>query len=300
MTATQNLALAHKAEYDTPPPTEIDKLIVIEQLPVIREYLAVMGEKIDADVSAALDLDCTEETVKKVKAERARLTKEFEELESRRKLVKNAVMSPYEAFEEVYREHISSKYNAADAELKKRIGEVEGELKAQTREKAEAFWHELCNAKKVDFIGLQQTGIAINLSTRATAVKKALNEYMGRVVADINMIESLGEHQDEIMVEYRRTLNAAQAILTVRNRHKALDEQIKRNEALREARQADAAASAKVAAALEQTAPLAAPTVRREATPDPVKTLSFTVSAPVSKLKELKKFLAEGGYTIHE
>ena len=109
--------------------TEINELIVIKQLPVIEEKLKGLSLEIDKDVEEALKLEVNEETVKDVKKIRSGLTKDFEELEEQRKLVKEKVLAPYMAFEDVYKTYVSDKYKDADLTLKTRVNEVEDKLK---------------------------------------------------------------------------------------------------------------------------------------------------------------------------
>ena len=113
--------------------TAKQELISIEQLPIIKERLKVISEDIDAKIEAALSLECTEETVKKIKAVRAELNKNFLELEERRKAVKTAIMTPYERFEEIYKKYVSSKFRNADSDLRDRINQVENDIKNQKK-----------------------------------------------------------------------------------------------------------------------------------------------------------------------
>ena len=82
---------------------EKKELIVIKQLPVIEERLRELSTEIDEKINVALALECTEDSYKDVKKARAELKKQFDELESKRKDVKNAVLTPYNNFEEIYK-----------------------------------------------------------------------------------------------------------------------------------------------------------------------------------------------------
>lgn len=88
-----------------------------------------MGAAIDAKVIEATAMVCTEETVKAVKKMRADLNAQFNTLEEQGKAVKAAVMEPYLAFEAVYKDHVTSKFNAADQDLKQKINQTEDGLK---------------------------------------------------------------------------------------------------------------------------------------------------------------------------
>ena len=64
------------------------KLIIIEQLPIIKSHLENLSVEIKEKVDRANSLVVNEETVKDVKQIRADLNKEFKELEEQRKQVK--------------------------------------------------------------------------------------------------------------------------------------------------------------------------------------------------------------------
>ena len=63
-------------------------LIIVKQLPQIEEHLKDLSTEIEEKVENAKSLVCTEESVKIVKQVRADLNKEFKELETQRKTVK--------------------------------------------------------------------------------------------------------------------------------------------------------------------------------------------------------------------
>ena len=93
---------------------ENQDLIKVEQLPVIKEQLKKVAEKIDKKVEEAKSLVCTEENKQVVKNVRAEMKKELEEFEKKRKSVKEKILTPYMQFEEVYKVCISEKYKTAD------------------------------------------------------------------------------------------------------------------------------------------------------------------------------------------
>ena len=78
-------------------------LIVVKQLPIIEEQLKTLSSEIDKKVANAKSLIVSDTTVKEVKKVRAELNNEFKELEAQRKTVKEKVLAPYQAFEEVYK-----------------------------------------------------------------------------------------------------------------------------------------------------------------------------------------------------
>ena len=107
------------------------ELIVVTQLPVIKDQLIEVKGRIEERVNNALSLVCTEETYKQVKQVRSELNKEFTELEDRRKEIKAQILKPYQDFEAVYKDCAGDLYKAADIKLRDKIAEVENGLKQE-------------------------------------------------------------------------------------------------------------------------------------------------------------------------
>ena len=98
-----------------------ERLIVVKQLPVIEEQLQAIKQKFTEEAEAALSLACTEETLQAVRKKRSELSHIFDALETKRKEAKKAILSPYEAFEAVYKECVTDIYKPCDAALAKKI-----------------------------------------------------------------------------------------------------------------------------------------------------------------------------------
>lgn len=274
--------------------------IVVRQLPIIEEQLQEIKAEVKNRVDQALNLVCTEETVKDVKAVRAALNKELAEWEDKRKEVKNAVMSPYETFEAVYKECISDAYKSADIELKKKIADIEDELKEQKKTKVKEYFEEYLQSKDIDFVTFEKANINVTLSASLKSLKEQGKTFIDHICDDLNLINTQ-THSDEILYEYKQSLNVSTAITTVSNRYKALEEARKREEERKAREQAAKEAQAKVEEAINKTAqdekivnePIAAPKV--EETEKIFKT-SFSVKGTRTQLKALKEFLENGGY----
>ena len=76
------------AAVTTQEPMLADSLIVVQQLPVIKEQLHSIKAQAQASVAEALALVCTEETLKVVKEQRAKLNRDRKDLDDRRAVVK--------------------------------------------------------------------------------------------------------------------------------------------------------------------------------------------------------------------
>lgn len=269
------------------------KLIVVKQLPIIEEQLRIVAAEIDKRTSEALSMECTEDTVKTVKSLRADLNKDFQDFEKRRVIVKAAIMEPYNAFEEVYKECVAGKYKEADKVLKSRVDSVENELKEKKATELRRYFAEYAQKWSIDFVTFEQVGLNITLSTSLKSLKEQVQEFISRICDDINLIETQ-EHKDEVMVEYRKSLNCSQAITAVVERHKALEAEAARKTEQEQKVQAQQAAVAKVDEVVHLSPPMASTPPINDT--DPIKTLPFRVTAPISKLRVLKQFLIDGGY----
>lgn len=193
--------------------------IELVQSPIIKQNLAFMGSQVTERINA-LNISgqvATIDTVKALKELRAELNKELTDFEQQRKFVKEAVLKPYNEFEELYKNQISEKYTTAISTLKDKIATVEDAIKSNKKIAIMAYFHELCTSEKIGFLTFENVGLDINLSTTEKAYKEKVNEYVQRVVDDLSLIDTQ-EWKSEILVEYKSTLNASRAIKAIQDR----------------------------------------------------------------------------------
>ncbi len=281
-------------------------LIVVTQLPIIKEQLAAIKEQFQAAAERAKSLGCTEDNLTEIRKTRANITKVFESLEERRKEAKRAIMAPYDEFEKVYKECVTNIYKPCDAELSSKIKAVEESLKAEKRKYAADFFAESTKASGIDFLTLEQVGLNIGLNTSRKSIKEKIAAFVTKVTEEIALID-MQPNPDEILVEYKQTLNAAKAIKTVADRHTAAEAERIRRELLKQRIEAAAASGTKVeeiSAALtapaeeqaEEIEEFNAPTA--EPTEEPILELTFTVRGTREKLKALKAYMLDNGYDV--
>lgn len=275
-----------------------NEIIVVKQLPIIEQQLAQIKEQVAERVKTATSLVVTEDTVKAVKKARTELNAEFKAWEEKRKEVKQAVMSPYEKFEDVYNDCISNSYKAADKLLKQRIDEVENELKAKKAAEVQSYFEEYLASKGIDFVTYAQAELNVTLSASLKSLKEQAAAFVDRIESDLKLIETFTDLKAEILVEYKKSLNVSDAITGVKARAKAVQEEQARQEAEAEKRAAEAQRVEAIKASIpEAPAAVEAPT-EQTAAPAPEKKLCirFTVKGTREQLIALKKFLNEGGY----
>lgn len=275
-------------------------LIVIKQLPQIEEHLKDLSTEIDKKVKDAKSLICTEESVKTIKQVRADLNKEFKELEIQRKAVKEQILEPYVQFEEVYKTYISDKYKEADIDLKQKIDSTENELKKQKENEIKDYFEEYKTANNIDFINYEQANINVTLTASKKSLKEQAKKFIDEIVDDLKLIETQ-ECKEEILVEYKQNLNVSKSIQEVANRHKLLEEEKKKQEELKNKQLEEAQRQADMSIKTQEVATkntldnfvIEPPKVIEQ---EEILTLKFKVRGTRSKLRELKRFLEDGGY----
>lgn len=276
------------------------ELIIVRQLPEIEEHLKELSTEIDRKVENAKSLVCTEESIKTIKQVRADLNREFKELETQRKNVKEQILAPYMKFEDIYKVYISDKYKGADIELKNKVDSVENELKKQKENEIKDYFEEYKLANNIDFVTYEQANINVTLTASKKALKEQVKKFIDEIVDDLKLIETQ-ECKEEILVEYKQNLNVSRAIQDVANRHKLLEEEKRKQEELKNKQLEEAQRQADISIKEQEIATkkaldnfiVEAPKVEEQ---EEILTLKFTVKGTRSKLKELKSFLEEGGY----
>lgn len=271
---------------------ENKELIIVKQLPVIEEYLENLSIVIDGNIKEALELECTDESVKLIKKKRTELTKQFKELESKRKEVKNTVLAPYNSFEEIYKRCVTEKFNYADTELKRKIDEIESSQKAEKEEEVRRYFEELKEESKVDFITYEQIGIKVGLSDSLKSLKESAKAFVERVTKEVETIE-LQEHKEEILVEYMKDLDINRAIKDVSDRHMILDIVREKKAEQEEQKITDEEIIKKIDS-------LTAPTVEETEVQETIHTLVLRHKGTKNELERLIKVLDEGGFNYEQ
>ena len=208
---------------------ENQELMVVKQLPIIEERFKQLSEAVDEKVKNAEALVCTEENVKVVKQVRADLNKEYRDVETQRKKIKEQVLAPYMQFEEVYKQYIADKYKNADLILGGKVKVIEDELKAKKEKEIKDYFEELRIANNIDFVTYEQAKINVTLTASKKSLREQVENFINKISDDLKLIETQ-EHKAEILVEYKQSLNVSHAITTVMNRVEAIKNEEKKQE----------------------------------------------------------------------
>lgn len=275
----------------------MNELIRVTQLPVIEEELLALKEAVDKRVKESLALVCTEDTLQAVKAERTQLRKDFDELESQRKAVKASVLGPYERFEGIYKECVSDAFKKADDALKQKIYATEHEIRRRCDEGLREYFAELCEVNHLDWLEYERAGIKVDMASAKaktpTKLRKQLAEFVAHINDSVNLIADMDD-AEEIMVEFRRSLDVGQAIGTVQDRHRRIEAERAAKEEREAARQADIAAIEKVVQVQKSYAPrpAEAPEPQEKDPHEVIPRCTFTtINATRAKLRRVKDFL---------
>lgn len=263
-----------------------NELIVLEQLPIIRATLENLSVEIKEKVDRANNLIVNEDTVKEVKQVRADLNKEFNEWESQRKAVKQAIMAKYDEFEEIYKENVSNLYKNADSQLKEKIDNVENQLKQDKIDELEMFANQYFDFKDIaDFVTFEDIGLNVTLSASMKSLKDQIVAFVEKISSDIQLIE-MEEYKDEILVEYKNSLDLAKSKMTVVERHRQLEELKQKQEQQAEVKKEEE----KVIEKVEEI------TIPKEIIEDKdLITCTFTVTGTKEQVKQIKNLIVELG-----
>ena len=265
-----------------------NNLITLQQEPVIiYEKIKSVGEEVQKRISD-LNLEnqlVTEDTIKAVKGIRTDLNKEFAAFEEQRKFIKNAVTKPYQEFEEKYKEFIATHYNNADNTLKNKISDFENKLKEDKAERLKSYFTELCQSLQIDFLTFEQVKLNVTLSASEKSLKETISAFVEGVKKDLDLLKSIPESDEfkaEVLHDYKKDLDMANALRKTQERKKAKEEQ-----------KIDVAKNATTAEPQKEV--LQAPKV--EETPKLVET-QFRVRGTIEQLKALKQFIIENNIEI--
>lgn len=265
-------------------------VIVLEQLPIITSRLKELADDISGKVAKAEALLVTADSKQAAKELKATLNKERDYYENIRKEIKTAILAPYEEFNAEYDRVIKAGYDTAEKILKDKIHDIESVEITEKTTGIQAYFAEYLSSKDIDFVDFSKAGLKVNLTTTLAALKKSAKEYIDHISDDLALIDTQ-ELKTEILVEYKNTLNVAQAITVVTARRKAIEEET--------ARRAECVETIEgVVEVVKKVVELAPPVVEVavDKLNEEIFVLSFRVRATRQKLQDLKQFLKDRGY----
>ena len=135
------------------------------------------------------------------------------------RLQREYALAPWEHFEAVYKECVTEPFKQADAALRDKVQSVETGIKVACEDSLREYFAELAAAEHVEWLEYERAGILVDMASAKAKTPKRLREqiaaFVTGVARGVEVISSM-EDAEEIMVEFRRCLDAAQAIGIVR------------------------------------------------------------------------------------
>lgn len=286
------------------------ELMQVVQLPIIEQHLRLIKAQVEKKAADAMALACTPQTLVDVRKVRSELSKEFAGYEIQRKEIKAQIMKPYEDFEDSYNECIRDLYRDLDQHLKQKIDDTEDGLKAECEAGLRGYFNELCEAEGVQWLSYDRAGIAVDMTSARQKVPKKLREkitqFVTRVSRGVALIADM-DNAEEIMVEFKRTLDATEAISIVQERHRRVEAE---RDSLSEVRHSRNFPAQSIISPMPEVAPpksdsFSSPEVLQApedsgAQEETLVYVSFKVTGTIQKIKELKKFLVDGGFEFEQ
>lgn len=262
----------------------MNNIISITDLTATETALRAIADQSKEQLDTALKMACTEETKKAVKDFKARLNKQFAELEAERKAATSEYEKPLKEFKKLYDEYISVPFKSADSALKTKIEEVETEQKNRKTAEIEEYAQELIEVYALNWLDLSRIMPSVTLSASVTSLKKAVKTTVEKIKSDIDCIGVI-DNSGEMFAEYMNCLDLATAKIAVEKRKKAVEEAEKAKAVYSQSEEINEQAEEKIDM-------LIPPTVEEE--PEMEKyTMTFTVTATIEQLKALKAYMID-------
>lgn len=232
----------------------------------------------------------TEDTMKDATEEKAKVNKFKDKVAEYRKNVTNQVMENIKDYVDISKE-VETLLGDTYSTINDQVNKFNDSKKETMRIEVEEFFNEYRDSKGIDFVEYANANINVTLSASMKKLKEEAQSFIDRIVNDLELINE-EDLKNEIMVEYKKTLNASASILEVKRRAKAIED-----EKIRQQQIADRKAQeAQVVAKVEETVVATAPVVEAPKVEVKEQRMTFTVYGTVDQLIEVKKFLIKGGY----
>ena len=272
---------------------EIEKVVRIEQLPKIFYQLEEIGKEIDTQLAGIEELECTEENKSLVKNKRTEINNLNTAMETKRREIKKEILKDYEIFNEKYEQEVKNKLVNASSILTEKINDIENKQKEIGKENLVRYFNEyrdflhLNDIVEFDNLNLNITLTNLGKNLEGTKYKEEIKSKLDSIASDISLI-NLEEYKEEIMLEYKNTLDFAKAKLTVVNRHQEIDRIKEQQEKIQEQVEQEQKIEEKVD---EIIAPIEIENEEKEE----IIESTFTVKGTLKQLKALKEFLEKEG-----
>ena len=271
----------------------------VKSLGEIESNMKEVKEYVEALNDYYKNIEFTEETMKEAKEEKAKINKFKAEVANYRKNIVAEYNKPIKIFDDTAKETeklLTDTYSI----INNQVSKFENKQKQEKEQEIKDYFEEYKTANNIDFVTFEQANINVTLTASKKSLKEQAKKFIDEIVDDLKLIETQ-DCKEEILVEYKQTLNISRAIQDVANRHKLLEEEKRKQEELKSKQLEEAQRQADISIKEQEITTkealnnfvIEAPKVEAQ---EEILTLKFTVKGTKEKLKELKNFLIQGGY----
>lgn len=235
----------------------------------------------------------TEESLKVAKEEKTKVNKFKTMVSTFRKNIVSEFKKPIDVFENTAKDVekiCSDTYDIINAQVKK----YDDEQKEKITQEIKAYFDEYKATKNI-VVEYEKANIKVNLNSSRKALKEEVKAFIDKIATDLELINSQ-QYKEEILFEYNKSLNASEAILTVNNRMKAIEEQKVRQleeekRRVEENLRQQTETTAKALDNFKTQEILQAPKIEEINKEEPTMQMTFTVTGTKTQLHGLKEFL---------
>jgi len=228
----------------------------------------------------------TDESITIAKDEKKKVNKFKNEIAQYRKDIINQFNEPIRKFEQLGKETELILKDTYDT-INNQVIVYENKQKELKEQEIREFFEEYKISRKVDFIEFEQANINVTLSASVKSLKEQAKLFIDKIFDDVQLI-NLEEYKEEILVEYKQTLNISKSIITVKNRKAMIEEQKRINEELK--KEEDLLKENFSHFPKQEETILQAPKIE-SSTEEKLFTTTFTVRATKEKLKLLREYM---------
>lgn len=222
----------------------INELVKVEQMAVIKQQLDVVGEEIKRKVDtipgvleefSKLDSKKQEEKKQEIKKYRTYLSSIQKQLEEKRKEIKKEINKPYDEFNTYYEDNVKVLLTNGISQLDTTISDIEKKQINEKQVEIEEFIKEHIISNHLESIidvvdVIEYANLKINLSNSIKSLKESALNFISKVADEVKLID-LEETPSNLLYEYQRNgYDLTKAKLTLIERQKEIEELTKQRE----------------------------------------------------------------------
>jgi len=292
----------------------INKAVEVTQKPIIAyDMLSAISKNVSDKIQSLNieSLEPTEDNLSIIKRTRADLTKDFNDLENQRKMVKEIIMKDYNIFEDDYKKLISSLFKNADEQLKNLASVVDDRILSLKIDGIYKYF-DLHTENNYKWISFEDLGLKIIKSKSDKVIKSEIDEYLANIKMSLATIETL-PNKERVLAKFQmcrdlnRSISETNIEIQREEQIKAQNEERARVEAERKERQEEAQRQANEAQhkrneaveaeAMESVQQFIDEVFEELIVPkeEQVYKCTFSVFATKTQLKQCKEFFAQIG-----